>query len=259
MKILGVIPARMAATRFPNKPLAKIQGIPMIGHCFFRSKMCNLLDEVIVATCDIEVVEYVESIGGIAIMTSDKHERATERSAEAMLNLEKLNRNSKYDLVVMIQGDEPLIDPGMIEEVIGPLIDGKRAVSNLMAYLPTQEERLNPNNVKVVSGVNGNALYMSREPLPSNQKYGKDFDAFRQLGLIAFTRKAILDFIELPPSKYEIIESVDMNRLIENGIPIFMSSTKYLADSVDTPEDLIRVDDKMKNDLLFKNYKDKFL
>jgi 3-deoxy-manno-octulosonate cytidylyltransferase (CMP-KDO synthetase) len=126
-----------------------------------------------------------------------------------------------------------------------------------MAYLPTQEERSNPNNVKVVSGVNGDALYMSREPLPSKKKYNKDFDAFRQLGLIAFTRKAILNFIALPPSQYEIIESVDMNRFIENGIPIFMSSTKFLADSVDTPEDLKRVDKKMETDLLFINYKDK--
>jgi 3-deoxy-manno-octulosonate cytidylyltransferase (CMP-KDO synthetase) len=257
MNILGVIPARMAATRFPNKPLARIQGMPMIGHCYFRSKMCSILDEVIIATCDLEVVEYVESIGGRAIMTSDKHERATERCAEALLNLEKDNSNLKYDIVVMIQGDEPLIDPRMIEEVVAPLLDGTRAVSNLMAYLPTQEERSNPNNVKVVSGVNGDALYMSREPLPSKKKYNKDFDAFRQLGLIAFTRKAILNFIALPPSQYEIIESVDMNRFIENGIPIFMSSTKFLADSVDTPEDLKRVDKKMETDLLFINYKDK--
>jgi 3-deoxy-manno-octulosonate cytidylyltransferase (CMP-KDO synthetase) len=259
MKILGVIPARMAATRFPNKPLAKIQGMPMIGHCYFRSKMCSMLDEVIVATCDLEIVEYVESIGGKAIMTSDKHERATERCAEALMNLEKAGSNLKYDIVVMIQGDEPLIDPRMIDEVISPLLDGTRSVSNLMAFLPTQEERLNPNNVKVVSGVNGNALYMSREPLPSIQKYSKEFDSFRQLGLIAFTNKAILNFIELPPSKYEIIESVDMNRFLENEISIFMTLTKFLADSVDTPEDLIRVDDKMKNDFLFKGYKENIL
>jgi 3-deoxy-manno-octulosonate cytidylyltransferase (CMP-KDO synthetase) len=259
MKILGVIPARLAATRFPNKPLAKIQGMPMIGHCFFRSSMCSLLDEVVVATCDQEIVAYIESIGGKAVMTSDKHERATERSAEALLNLEKSVENKVFDIVVMIQGDEPLIDPGMIDEVIAPLLDGTRVVSNLMAYLPSYEERANPNNVKVVAGINGNALYMSREPIPSKQKYSGEFDAFRQLGLIAFTRKAILDFIALPPSKYEIIESVDMNRFIENGIPIYMSNTKFLADSVDTPDDLVRVDAKMKNDLLFETYKDKII
>lgn len=258
MKIIAIIPARLAATRFPNKPMAKIQGIPMIGHCYIRSKLCPLLDEIYVATCDTAIKEYIESIGGKAIMTSDVHQRATERTAEALLNIETLQPEIKYDIIVMVQGDEPLVDPEMLREVIEPLLKGDKMISNLMAFLPTQAERDNSNNVKVVTNVNGNAIYMSRESIPSNKKFKGSFPSFRQLGLIAFTREAIKQFVQLPTTPLEIIESVDMNRLIENGIPIYMTETKYLADSVDTLEDLLRVEEKMKEDKLFQSYKQLF-
>jgi 3-deoxy-manno-octulosonate cytidylyltransferase (CMP-KDO synthetase) len=255
MNILGIIPARMAATRFPNKPMALIDGMPMIGHCYFRSKMCSLLDEVYVATCDKEIFEYIVSIGGKAIMTSDVHERATERSAEALLNVEKEAPGITYDIVVMIQGDEPLINPLMINEVIEPLLKGKNEVSNLMARLEDLTEAENPNFVKVVTATNGKALYMSREPIPSQTKYKKEIEYFRQLGLIAFTREAILSFVKLPTTRLEIIESVDMNRFLENQVSIQMSVTDFEADSVDTVEDLTIVADKMKRDSLYPNYK----
>jgi 3-deoxy-manno-octulosonate cytidylyltransferase (CMP-KDO synthetase) len=255
MKIIAIIPARLAATRFPNKPMAKIKGMPMIGHCYIRSKLCSLLDETYVATCDQEIKDYIENMGGKAIMTADVHERATERTAEALLNIEALHPENKYDIIVMVQGDEPLVDPDMLREAIEPLLQGDKMVSNLMAALPTQAERDNPNNVKVVTNIKNDAIYMSREPIPSNKKYKAEIAAFRQLGLIAFTRAALLKFVALPTTPLEIIESVDMNRLIENGIPIRMTATKYLADSVDTAEDLARVEKKMQNDLLFHSYK----
>lgn len=255
MKILGIIPARMAATRFPNKPLVLIEGMPMIGHCYFRSKMCSLLDEVYVATCDKEIYEYIISVGGKAIMTSDVHERATERCAEALLNVEKDNPDKTYDIVVMIQGDEPLINPIMINEVVEPLQNRKNEVSNLMTRLKDLSEAENPNFVKVVTDSKGRALYMSREPIPSPTKYNKEIEYYRQLGLIAFTREAILSFVKLPTTRLEIIESVDMNRLLENEISIQMSITKFDADSVDIVEDLKIVVAKMKNDLLYPIYK----
>lgn len=255
MKIIGIIPARMAATRFPNKPMALIEGMPMIGHCYFRSKMCSLLDEVYVATCDKEIYEYIVSIGGKAVMTSDVHERATERSAEAMLNLEREAPGKTYGIVVMIQGDEPLINPLMINEVTEPLLSGKNEVSNLMARLKDLTEAENPNFVKVVTDTNGRALYLSREPIPSPTKYKKEIEYFRQLGLIAFTREAILSFVKLPTTRLEIIESVDMNRFLENQVSIQMSVTDFEADSVDTPEDLTIVADKMKSDSLYPKYK----
>ncbi|HQT58853.1 3-deoxy-manno-octulosonate cytidylyltransferase [Daejeonella sp.] len=255
MKILGVIPARMAASRFPNKPLAEIQGIPMIGHCYFRSKLCSLLDEVYVATCDQVVVDYIVSIGGNAIMTADTHDRASERTAEALINIEKQLKDTHFDIIVMLQGDEPLVDPEMIREVVEPLMDGTKMVSNLMAALPAQTDHENPNNVKVVTDVSGKALYMSREPIPSRKKFNGAIPAFRQLGLIAFTHEALLNFIALPTTPLEIIESVDMNRFLENGIPIHMVITKFEADSVDTPEDLARVNKKMETDLIFNKYR----
>lgn len=245
----------MAASRFPDKPLALIQNMPMIGHCYFRSKLCSLLDEVYVATCDQVIVDYIEGIGGKAVMTSDTHERASERTAEAVINIEKLYPGVHFDLVVMLQGDEPLVDPEMIREVIEPLMDGSKLVSNLMAALPTLLDHENPNNVKVVTDVSGKALYMSREPIPSQKKYNGAIPAFRQLGLIAFTYEALLKFIALPTTPLEIIESVDMNRFLEHGIPINMVVTKFEADSVDTPEDLARVNKKMENDLIFNKYK----
>ena len=254
MRILGVIPARMAATRFPNKPMALIEDIPMVGHCYFRSVMCELLDEVYVATCDDEIFDYISNIGGKAIMTSTSHERATERTAEALQKIEELN-NCQYDIIVMIQGDEPLIDPNMINEAILPLKDHGGFVSNLMSKLNNFDEAQNPNFVKVVTTIEGDALYLSREPIPSSQKYSNSVSYYRQLGLIAFSREALLKFVNLQTTPLEIIESVDMNRFLENNIPIKMKITEYEADSVDTKEDLERVIEKMKIDNTFLKYK----
>lgn len=255
MKILGVVPARMAASRFPDKPMKMIQGMPMVEHCYLRSTMCHLLDDIVVATCDTSILEYIIENGGKAVMTSDKHERATERTAEALTVLEKQYPDKQYDIIVMIQGDEPLIDPEMITQVINPLLNGKANVSNLMVSLTTAEEVNNPNNVKVVTGINGNALYMSREPIPSKEKFKGQINYFRQLGLIGFTREALLDFIALETTELEKIESVDMNRFLENGISIQMVETKFEVDAVDTPDDLKRVEEKMKNDKLYQKYK----
>ena len=254
MKIIGIIPARMAATRFPNKPMELIEGMPMIGHCYFRSKMSSLLDDVYVATCDQIIYDYILSIGGKAIMTSEVHERATERSAEALINIEG-QTDQKVDIIVMIQGDEPLIHPEMINEAIKPLMNGNNQVSNLMSLLNSEEEARNTNYVKVVSSLKGNALFMSRELLPSPSKCIRPIDYYRQLGLIAFTRNAILKFISLPTTSLEIIESIDMNRFLEHEFPIKMTITNYNADSVDTIEDLNNVIVKMKNDKLYSKYK----
>ncbi len=254
MKIIGIIPARMAATRLPNKPMKLIEGMPMIGHCYFRSKMSSNLDDVFVATCDQVIYDYIISIGGNAVMTSSVHERATERSAEALTIIEH-ETNQHIDIVVMIQGDEPLIDPEMINEAVKPLLNGDSQVSNLMSRLNNLEEAKNTDYVKVVSSLKGNALFMSRELLPSPSKYTKQIDYYRQLGLIAFTRNAILKFISLPTTSLEIIESIDMNRFLEHQLPIKMTVTNYPCDSVDTLEDLNNVIFKMKNDKLFDKYK----
>ena len=159
MNIIGIIPARMASSRFPNKPMADILGMPMIGHCYKRSKMSNLLNEVYVATCDKEIHDYIESIGGKAVMTADTHERASDRSAEALLKIEKIS-GKRVDIVVMLQGDEPMITPEMIQAAVQPLVDTKSIkISNLYAKIMNVEEFEDPNEVKVVIDKNEFAMY----------------------------------------------------------------------------------------------------
>ena len=255
MKKLGIIPARMASSRFPGKPMKKILGIPMIEHCYTRSKMCLDLDEIYVATCDQEIYEYINGIGGKAIMTSDIHERATERTGEALLKIEK-QENLKYDIIIMIQGDEPLVHPQMLSKMIVPFVDDNNIeVTNLMVKLYEPEEISSADIVKVVVNHNNKAIYMSREAIPSNRNYKNKVNYFRQLGLIAFKRDAIINYISLNPTKLEVIESVDMNRFLENDIAINMIETNLNVDGVDTPQDLIRVEKKMAKDELYELYK----
>lgn len=170
MNIISIIPARMASSRFPGKPMKDIFGMPMIEHVYRRVKMSKILSEVYVATCDKEIFDHIKSIGGKAVMTSDSHERCTDRCAEAMLKIEDETKE-KCDIIVMVQGDEPLTFPQMIDEAIEPMIKDKNIViTNLVADIDTIEEFENPNEVKVVMDKKNNALYFSREPIPSRKK-----------------------------------------------------------------------------------------
>jgi len=254
MKIIGIIPARMASSRYPGKPLAKIRGIPMIGHVYYRSRMSALLDEVYIATCDQEVMDYAASIGAPAIMTRDTHERASDRAAEAMQKIEA-EQGKKLDIVVMIQGDEPMIYPEMIDDAVRPMQqDPSIQVVNLMARLDTREEHEDPNEVKVVVDRQGFALYFSREPIPSRKKGVDDVPMLKQVCIIPFRRDFLLKFNNLPPTPLEIIESVDMLRVLEHGYRVKMVMSDHRTYSVDTPEDLACVDTCMENDTLMKKY-----
>lgn len=254
MKIIGIIPARLASSRLPQKPLADILGMPMIGHVYHRSKLCSTLDEVYVATCDLEIYSYITSIGGKAVMTSDKHERASDRTAEALLKIEK-DTQSKIDIVVMIQGDEPMVTPEMINDSILPLLnDDKIKITNLMANMKTVEEHEDPAEVKVVVDKNNFAMYFSREPIPSRKKGVDNVPMLKQVCIIPFNRDFLLEYNEMEQTPLEIIESVDMNRLLENGIKIKMVFTDTETYSVDTPADLENVNKKMSNDVLLKSY-----
>jgi len=255
MKIIGIIPARMASSRFPGKPLAEIRGIPMIGHVYFRSKMSDLLDEVYIATCDQEVMEYARSIGAPAIMTSASHERASDRAAEAMQIIEA-DLKEKMDIVVMIQGDEPMIYPEMIDDAVRPLQqDPAILVSNLMACLNTKNEHEDPNEVKVVVDQEGFALYFSREAIPSRKKGVEDVPMLKQVCIIPFRRDFLLKFNNLKPTPLEIIESVDMLRVLEHGYKVKMVMSDHRTYSVDTPDDLECVNSCMEHDELMKQYK----
>ena len=171
MNVISIIPARLNSSRFPSKPMKKILGIPMIGHVYKRVKMCKTLTETYVATCDNEIYDYINSIGGKAIMTSESHERCTDRCAEAMLKIED-ETDKKCNIMVLVQGDEPLVHPKMIEESIAPmLIDSTIPVTNLVADIKTIEEFENKNEIKVVLDKYNNALYFSRANSDKKKRY----------------------------------------------------------------------------------------
>ncbi len=254
MNIVGIIPARMGSSRFPGKPLAKILNIPMLGHVLLRSKMSKTLSDVYVATCDKEIADYVESIGGKSIMTLDTHERATDRTAEAMAKIER-DIGRRIDVVVMIQGDEPMLRPEMIDEAIEPMLkDDEIQVVNLMAELKTEEEQNDPNEVKVVADLNSFAMYFSREPIPSRKKGKNNLITHKQVCIIPFRRNFLIKFNNLPATPLEIIESVDMLRLLEHGFKVKMVLSGSDTYSVDIKEDLRNVEDRLKSCPLVEEY-----
>lgn len=254
MTAIGIIPARMASSRFPGKPLAQIHGIPMIGHVYFRSRMSRALEEIYIATCDEEIRQYADRIGAKCIMTAATHERASDRAAEAMLKIEA-QTGRKTGIIVMIQGDEPMVRPEMIDLAITPFTDNPSInVVNLMARIEKTEEFEDPNTVKVVVDLRGDALYFSREPVPSRKKGVSKVPMLKQVCIIPFRRDYLLRFNSLPPTPLEIIESVDMMRILENGEKIRMLMTDVQSSSVDTPGDLARVVKMMRDDPLMSDY-----
>ena len=241
MKILALIPARMGSSRFPGKPLAPILGKPMVGHVYDRVKQSPMLTMTAVATCDKEIVDYVESIGGVAVMTSNSHERASDRCAEALLALEKLH-DVKFDIVVMVQGDEPMTHPDLIAEAVQPMIDDPQIqIVNLIGRIKSIEEFEDRNCIKVVCDLSSNALYFSREPIPTRCKV-KDIPMGKQVCIIPFRRDFLLEYTRLAPTPLEIAESVDMMRVLEHGMKVRMAPTRHDTQSVDTLEDLQRVE-----------------
>ena len=256
MRAIAVIPARMASSRFPGKPMALIHGMPMIGHCYCRVRLCDALEDTYVATCDREIYEYIESVGGKAIMTANTHERASDRAAEAMVQIEEA-KGEKTDILVMVQGDEPMDTPEMVTEALAPMMyDEAVQVVNLMGRIDSETEFEDPNNVKVVVGPDNNAIYFSREPIPSRKKSIEDVPMLKQICVIPFRRNYLLEFNNTPETPLERIESVDMLRVIESGGAVRMVMTDYPSVSVDTPRDLEVVKDLMMGDSLMQEYLD---
>lgn len=256
MHIIGIIPARLGSSRYPNKPLAEIHGVPMVGHVYFRSAMNTRLDAVYVATPDVAIREYVASIGGQAIMTSSAHQRASDRTAEALEKIEVMT-GKRVDIVVMIQGDEPMLYPEMIDEALYPFLhETDVQVSNLSAPLQSQSEIDDPNEIKVVTDLQGFALYFSRLPIPTRWG-GGDANAQKQVCIIPFKREFLRTFNALQPTPLEIAESIDMLRVLEHGYRVKVVPTKHLTYSVDTPADHKRVEKLMRDDPLMVQYRDK--
>ena len=246
----------MASSRFPGKPMALIHGMPMIGHCYCRVRLCDALSDTYVATCDKEIFDYIESIGGKAVMTADTHERASDRAAEAMVKIEEAT-GEQTDILVMVQGDEPMDTPEMISEALLPMLqDDSVQVVNLMGCVKNLAEHEDPNTVKVVVGPDDNAIYFSREPIPSRKKSIEDTPMLKQICVIPFRRDYLLSFNKTPETPLERIESIDMLRVIESGGGVRMVMTDYPSVSVDTPRDLEVVRNLMRSDSLMREYLD---
>ena len=225
----------------------------MIGHCYHRTRLAENIDQAYVATCDQEIADYVQSIGGRAIMTSMEHTRATTRTAEAMEVIEN-ETGQKIDVVVMVQGDEPLISPEIISETVPHFDDKSIGIVNVMSQLQSLETFQDKNNVKVVVDNMSNALYFSREPIPSPWKGWENIPRYMQTGIIAFRRDVLLDFNAMNETPLEQIESVDMNRVLETGGKIRMVLTDALTIGVDTREELIEAENILRNDVTINTY-----
>lgn len=248
-----MIAARMASTRFPGKPMAKILGIPMVGHVYQRSLAASRLDGVWVATCDREIHDYIVRLGGRAVMTAHNHERATDRIAEAVIRIEK-ESGEEPDYVVLIQGDEPMLLPDMLHELIEPVTGEHLDAVNLVEPIESEEVFESADVVKVVLDRNGNILYFSRAAIPSRRKHDGPIPMLKQLGLILFARDVLIEYANLAPAPLEVIESVDMNRLLEHGRRIRAVVTRHVTYAVDRPGDIPIVEARLEADSFTASY-----
>lgn len=247
--VVAIIPARMGSSRFPGKPLAPILGRPMIEHVYRRTAMSSVLDAVYVATCDREIFEAVEEFGGQATMTADSHQRASDRVAEAAQHIET-------DIIVMVQGDEPMIRPEMIDLALGPMLADPDVVCvNLVRRIETVEEFSDRNTIKVVMDRNGDALYFSREPIPTSSLGGfEGTPIYKQVCIIPFQRDFLLAYADLEPTPLEKTESIDMLRALEHGYRVRLVESPYTTVAVDTPSHLARVETMLQRDPLVALY-----
>jgi 3-deoxy-manno-octulosonate cytidylyltransferase (CMP-KDO synthetase) len=242
LKSIVIIPARFDSSRFPGKPLASIAQKPMIRHVYERVLQAKRVSEVVVATDDPRILEAVTAFGGKARMTSRKHLTGTDRVAEVA-------RDTDAQIVVNAQGDEPLIDPGCIDAAIEPFYSNPQLmISTLKSSGRSEDELYSPNVVKVVTDHQGYALYFSRSPLPyfryaSNSVEKKNQGFFKHIGLYAY-RRHFLDLLPgLKPSTLEKAEGLEQLRFLENGFKIKVVEYDYQTLAVDTPEDLVRVNE----------------
>lgn len=245
MKAIIVIPARYDSTRFPGKPIASLKGKPLIQHVYENSKAAAYAHDVIVATDSETIFERVLSFGGKAVMTSSEHTSGTDRVAEVA-------RDMECDIIVNVQGDEPLIRPQMIDDTINILSDGSADIGTLVKKIEEPGEILDPNVVKAVFSEDGFALYFSRSPIPYHRDEWKDLDKFKiqnskfkiykHIGIYSYRRDVLLRLTDMKPSRLEEIEKLEQLRALENGFRIKVKKTSFETIGVDSPEDLERVE-----------------
>ena len=233
--VIAIIPARYQSSRLPGKALADIGGRPMIEHVYRRTAAASSVSSVLVATDDERILEAVRGFGGAACMTSPDHLSGTDRLAEVAAELGS-------EIIVNVQGDEPLIEPAMIDEAIEPLLaDPMVVMSTLRRRIDDPAELENPNVTKVVVDGDGYALYFSRAPIPFNRSGRPPARAWRHVGLYVYRRDCLLQLASLPPTELERSEALEQLRALEHGIRILAVETNHDSIGVDTPDDLDRV------------------
>lgn len=243
--VAGIIPARYASTRFPGKPLAIIGGKTMIERVYSQAR--KALELVYVATDDERIYNAVTGFGGLAVMTSDKHQSGTDRCAEAVGVIEKLT-GKKTDIVINIQGDEPFIKPEQIRQLVSCFSEPSVDIATLVKKITPGENLFNPNHPKVVIDLNGNALYFSRSVIPfvrdaDEDKWLLKHVFFRHIGLYAYRTEVLEAITRLPRSPLETAESLEQNRWLENGFRIKTAVTEFDSFSIDTPADLQKAEE----------------
>ncbi|HEC91113.1 MAG TPA: 3-deoxy-manno-octulosonate cytidylyltransferase [Alphaproteobacteria bacterium] len=254
MKIFGFVPARMAASRFPGKPLYPIAGRPMLEHCFERAKMFERWDGLYLATCDDEIRDFAQSKGYPVIMTADTHTRALDRVAEAAGKCGADLAND--DIVVCVQGDEPLLSADILEAVVAPL-ENSAEITGTMLAVPIVDEALylNPDIVKIVHDRKGDVLYTSRAPIPYCKEFTPELGAKRVGGIFGFRWAFLKWFTGMPESPLEISEACDSNRICDNGFRQRIAPVSYRPYfSVDSPGDVALVEAALKTDPLWGTY-----
>lgn len=238
MQAIGVIPARWGSTRFEGKVLAKINGKPMIEHVWQRSKQSRLLRDVIIACDDERIIKVAQAFGAKAVLTAKDHPSGTDRIAQAVINV-------AAEIIVNIQGDEPLIEHSIIDDLVTVLSkDPGCVMATAIKLIRTKEELENPNVVKAVIDLNGNALYFSRLGVPYDRdKVGiNKIKYYKHLGIYAYRKSFLLKFKDMPKSRLEQAEQLEQLRALEAGVKIKTILTDIETVGVDTPEDLARVE-----------------
>ncbi|MDR6944514.1 3-deoxy-manno-octulosonate cytidylyltransferase [Mucilaginibacter pocheonensis] len=237
MKILGIIPARYASSRFPGKPLVDIAGKSMIQRVYGQAKKCNSLSEVIVATDDDRIFKHTRDFGGVAVMTADTHQSGTDRCAEVA------RLHPEYDVIINIQGDEPFIDPEQITKLTACFNDGETQLATLIKRIKTEDELFNANSPKVVINKLSEAVYFSRSTLPhirgqEPENWLEFHTFFKHIGIYGYRADVLQQITKLPVSSLEKAESLEQLRWIENGYRIKVAETDLETYAVDVPEDL---------------------
>ena len=254
MKIVGIVPARMASSRFPGKPLHPIVGRPMLEHCYRRAALYDSWDRLVVATCDREIQQFCEASDMPAIMTADTHTRALDRVAEAA---DKCGVTlGPEDVVVCVQADEPMLGPDVIEAVIKPFLDDPSVRGTLLGMQIVDEDQYrNPDIVKVVHDRNGDVLYTSRSPIPWCKSFSPELGARRIGGIFGFRRRFLDVFASMAESPLEIVEACDSNRFCDNGLRQRVAPVPYRPYfSVDSPADAVLVEKYIRQDPWWGKY-----